>query len=55
METIWQLIWIVMAPGKQRKFYAPSLPLVAPAVHVYTIEACVCGIINFNIRIILLV
>jgi len=50
METSWQLIWIVMAPGKQHKFHAPLLPLAAPAVvHVYTIEVCVCGTINFDI------
>jgi len=53
METSWQLIWIVMAPGRQRKFYARLLPLATPVVHVYTIEACVCGTISFNICIFL--
>jgi len=43
METSWQLIWIVMAPGWQRKFHAPLPPLAAPAVHICTIEAFVCG------------
>jgi len=46
METSWQLIWILMAPGRQHKFHALLLPLAAPAAHVYTIEACVCGTIN---------
>jgi len=49
METSWQLIWIVMAPGRQHKFYAPLPPLAAPAVHVYSYK--VCGTINFNVRI----
>jgi len=48
METNWQMIWIVMAPGRQRNFHVPLPPLAAPAVHVYAIEACVCGTINFN-------
>ena len=46
MEINWQLIWIVMASGSQRNFHAPLPPLATPVVHVYTIEACVCGIIN---------
>jgi len=34
-----------MAPGRQCKFHAPSLPLAIPAsngIRVYTIEGCVC-------------
>jgi len=44
---------IDLAPGRQRKLHAPLPPLAAPVVHVYTIEACVCGTINFNICIFL--
>jgi len=42
METSLQLIWIVMAPGRQCKFHTPSPPLVAPALHIYSYKACMC-------------
>ena len=49
MESIWQLIWIVMAPGSQHKFHAPSAAHKLLSLRIFTVMLPSSWLLNITL------